>query len=355
MNMKTIQVNLKDNSYTIHIQRDILNIIGEYLKENYKNKKIAIITDSNLEKLYGDKFNKTLHDKGFITKTIVVKPGEESKSIDTLKEVYSELVEFKLGRADLIITFGGGVVGDLGGFAASTYLRGVPYIQVPTSLLAQVDSSVGGKVAVDLPHGKNLVGSFYHPKAVFIDPEFLKTLSKRFLHDGIAEVIKYGCIKDKSIINELMNYINEEELLDNIDSLIFKCCSIKKTVVELDEKDFGERMLLNFGHTLGHVIEKYFNYTEYTHGEGVAIGMAEITRKSEKLNITEEGSSKCIEEVLKKYELPYKVPSMDREESFNTILLDKKSSGENINLIILKKIGEGVIKKVRFNEVGDYI
>lgn len=353
--MKTIQINLKDNSYTIYIQRDILSIVGEYLKKNYKNKKIAIITDSNLEKLYGENFNKILHDKGFITKTVVVKPGEESKSIDTLKEVYSELVEFKLGRSDLIITFGGGVVGDLGGFAASTYLRGVPYIQVPTSLLAQVDSSVGGKVAVDLTHGKNLVGSFYHPKAVFIDPEFLKTLTKRFLHDGIAEVIKYGCIKDESIINELMNYINEEELLDNIDSLIFKCCSIKKSVVELDEKDFGERMLLNFGHTLGHVVEKYFNYIEYSHGEGVAIGMAEITRKSEKLHITEEGSSKCIEEVLKKYELPYKVPSMDREEAFNTILLDKKSIGENINLILLKKIGEGVIKKVSFNEVGDYI
>jgi len=355
MNMKTIQINLKDNSYTIYIQRNILNMIGEYLKENYKDKKIAIITDSNLEKLYGENLNKLLEDKGFVTKTIVVKPGEESKSIDTLKEVYSKLVNFKLGRGDLIITFGGGVVGDLGGFVASTYLRGVSYIQVPTSLLAQVDSSVGGKVAVDLPYGKNLVGSFYHPKAVFIDPEFLKTLNKRFLHDGIAEVIKYGCIKDESIINELMNYINEEELLDNIDSLIFKCCNIKKSVVELDEKDFGERMLLNFGHTLGHVVEKYFNYKEYTHGEGVAIGMVEITRKSEKLHITEKGSSKCIEEVLKKYELPYKVPSMDREEAFNTILLDKKSSGENINLIIIKKIGEGVIKKVRFNEVGDYI
>lgn len=353
--MKAIQINLKDNSYTIYIQRNIFSTIGEYLKENYKDKKVAIITDSNLEKLYGESFNRILQDRGFTTKTIVVKPGEESKSIDTLKEVYSELVEFKLGRADLIITFGGGVVGDLGGFAASTYLRGVPYIQVPTSLLAQVDSSVGGKVAVDLPHGKNLVGSFYHPKAVFIDPEFLKTLSKKFLHDGIAEVIKYGCIKDKSIIDELMNYINEEQLLANIDSLIYKCCSIKKSVVEIDEKDFGERMLLNFGHTLGHVVEKYFNYTEYTHGEGVAIGMAEITRKSEKLHITEEGSSKCIEEVLKKYELPYKVPSMDREEAFNTILLDKKSSGEYINLILIKKIGEGIIKKVRFNEVGEYI
>lgn len=355
MSMKTIQVNLKENSYSICIQRNILSKIGEYLSENYRGKKIAIITDSNLEKLYGENLSKTLEDREFKTKTIVVKPGEESKSIDTLKGVYSELVEFKIGRGDLIIAFGGGVVGDLGGFAASTYLRGVPYIQVPTSLLAQVDSSVGGKVAVDLPHGKNLVGSFYHPKAVFIDPEFLKTLDRRFLNDGLAEVIKYGCIKDESIIHELMSYISYEELLDNIESLIFRCCSIKKTVVELDEKDFGERMLLNFGHTLGHAVEKYFNYKEYTHGEGVAIGMAEITRNTEKLHITKEGASKSIEEVLKKYELPYKLPSMGREDVFNTILLDKKSSGENINLIILEKIGEGFIKKVKFNELGNYI
>lgn len=355
MNMKMLEINLKDNSYNIYIERNILSRVGEYLKENYSSKKIAIITDSNLEKLYGELLKKIIEEKGFNTKIISVKPGEESKSIDTLKEVYNEFSRFKLGREDLIITFGGGVVGDLGGFAASTYLRGVPYIQVPTSLLAQVDSSIGGKVAVDLPWGKNLVGSFYHPKAVFIDPEMLKTLDKKFLSDGLAEVIKYGCIRDESIIHELMNYTNDEDLLDNIDPLIFKCCSIKKSVVEVDEKDFGERMLLNFGHTLGHIVEKYYNYKEYTHGEAVAIGMAEITRKSEKLHITEKGTSKCIEEVLRKYELPYNAPSMNSEEVFNTIVLDKKSSGESINLIMLKKIGEGVIRKVKINELEHYI
>jgi 3-dehydroquinate synthase len=355
MNMKILEMNLRENSYSIYIERNILGRIVEYLSENYSSKKIAIITDSNLEKLYVENLKKVIEEKGFKIKVISVKPGEESKSIDTLKEVYNELSKFKLGREDLIITFGGGVVGDLGGFAASTYLRGVPYIQVPTSLLAQVDSSIGGKVAVDLPWGKNLVGSFYHPKAVFIDPELLKTLNKRFLHDGLAEVIKYGCIRDESIINQLMNYTNDEEFLENIDSIIFKCCSIKKSVVESDEKDFGERMLLNFGHTLGHAVEKYFDYKKYTHGEAVAIGMAEITRKSEKLHITEKGASKYIEEVLKKYELPYKTPSMNREDAFNTILLDKKSSGENISLILLKKIGEGFIKKVRFSELEDYI
>lgn len=353
--MKTLEINLKDNSYSIYIERNILSTIGEYLKKNINCKKIAIITDSNLEKLYGNNLNKIIEKEGFDTKTICVKPGEESKSIDTLKGVYDELSKFKVGRGDLIITFGGGVVGDLGGFAASTYLRGVPYIQVPTSLLAQVDSSIGGKVAVDLPWGKNLVGSFYHPKAVLIDPELLKTLDKKFLHDGLGEVIKYGFIRDKSIIHKLMSYKNHEELLENIDSLIFKCCNIKKSIVEVDEKDFGERMLLNFGHTIGHAVEKYFNYKDYTHGEAVAIGMAEITRKSEKLNITEKGTSKCIEELLKKYELPYEMPVMDREDMLNIITLDKKSSGEDINLIVLKDIGEGVIRKVKINELGDYV
>ena len=353
--MKVLEIKLGNNEYKIFINRNSITKIGEYLKENYSSRKVAIITDDNLKKLYGSSLEKTIINNSFETKIISIKPGEESKSIDSLKELYGKLSEFKLTREDLILTFGGGVVGDLGGFAASTYLRGIPYIQIPTSLLAQVDSSIGGKVAVDLPWGKNLVGSFYHPKAVFIDPELLKTLDKNFFHDGLAEVIKYGCIRDKSIIDELMSYKNDDELLENIDSLIYKCCSIKKTLVEADERDFGERMLLNFGHTLGHAVEKYFNYKDYTHGEAVAIGMIHITRKSEKLNLTEEGTSKRIEEILKRFELPYNTPKMERENIDSAIVLDKKNSGKNINLIIIKKIGEGIIKKIRIDDLKDYI
>jgi 3-dehydroquinate synthase len=353
--MRSLEIKLKHNNYNIYIERNILTKIVDYLKENHENKKIAIITDENLEKLYANTLNKAIEEKGFNTKIISIEPGEQSKSMDTLKKVYEDFSEFNLSRGDLILTFGGGVVGDLGGFAASTYLRGVPYIQIPTSLLAQVDSSIGGKVAVDLPWGKNLVGSFYHPKAVFIDPELLKTLDKRFLHDGLAEVIKYGCIRDKNILHELMKYKDDNELLENIEDLVYKCCSIKKEVVESDEKDFGERMILNFGHTLGHVVEKYFNYAKYTHGEAVAIGMAEITRKSEKFNITEVGSYSFIEKILKKYELPYKKPAMDREKIIHTVKLDKKSSGETINLILLNKIGDVFIKKVSMKEMENYI
>ncbi|EET87526.1 3-dehydroquinate synthase [Clostridium carboxidivorans P7] len=208
---------------------------------------------------------------------------------------------------------------------------------------------------MDLPWGKNLVGSFYQPKAVFIDPELLKTLDKRFLHDGLAEVIKYGCIRDESIFRELMSYEDDEELLDNIEKIIYTCCNIKKKVVESDEKDLGERMILNFGHTLGHAVEEYFNYSKYTHGEAVAIGMAEITRRSEELNITKIGTHNFIEKILMKYGLPYKRIEMDKEKILHTIKLDKKSSGENINLILLNKIGEGFIKKVSIREIENYI
>ncbi len=353
--MKMLNVIHKNGNYNIYIKKNILEELAQYLKDNFTGKKIAIVTDYNLYSLYGEMLRKAITENGFITEIAVIKPGEESKSLDTLQEIYKEFLDFNIKRDDLIITFGGGVVGDLGGFAASTYLRGIQYVQIPTSLLAQVDSSIGGKVAVDLPWGKNLVGSFYQPAAVFVDPEFLKTLNKRYLHDGLAEVIKYGCIRDKNIITKLLKYENDKELLDNIEDIIYDCCRIKKSVVEIDEKDLGERMLLNFGHTLGHAIEKYFKYKRYTHGEAVGIGMLSITRKSEQMGITDKGTSELIETVLKKYGLPNEMPKMNREDIFETIALDKKGCSEGINLILLKRIGEAFIKITEIVKLGDYI
>ena len=204
--MYKIEVNASSGCYPIYIKNGLFNEIGAKVKKIYSDSKIAVITDSTIKELYGQKIIDELKESGFESYKIVVKAGEESKSFGTLLEVYDKLLDFKINRGDLIIALGGGVVGDMAGFAASTFLRGISLVQIPTTLLAQVDSSVGGKVAVDLPRGKNLVGSFYMPKAVFIDPLLLKTLNDRFLNDGMGEVIKYGAIKDSELFNTLMNY-----------------------------------------------------------------------------------------------------------------------------------------------------
>jgi 3-dehydroquinate synthase len=241
---------------------------------------------------------------------------------------------------------GGGVVGDMGGFVASTYLRGIPFIQIPTTLLSQVDSSIGGKVAVNLPEGKNLVGSFYHPNAVFIDTEALDTLDTRVFNDGMSEVIKYGCIKDNELFNKLLNYKDIAELKENLEDIIFNCCYIKKLVVEADEKETGERMLLNFGHTIGHAIEKYFNYKEYTHGEAVAIGMNLISALAEKDGLTEAGTNEVIKKILIKYCLPLEVKNLDTNKIIDTIKLDKKNIEKDLNIILLNRIGDSYIHKL---------
>lgn len=353
--MSIIDIELKHKKYKIHIEKGILNTIGEHIAELYKGKNIVLITDWNVEKFYLERVCISLEKSGFNIKYISIKPGEQSKTLSTLQEVYEKFCDYGLKRGDLIISLGGGVVGDLTGFAAATYLRGIKYVQIPTSLLAQVDSSIGGKVAVDLPYGKNLVGSFYHPEAVFIDSEVLQTLDKKFFNDGMAEIIKYGLIRDRTISDTVLNYDNKEEILKNIEQIIYKCCFIKKNIVENDERDTGERMLLNFGHTLGHCIEKYFNYEIYTHGEAVAIGMAHITKKSEELGITEKGAYDYIKGVLQKYELPFAIPDVDYSELFEAINYDKKAEDNAINLVLLTKIGEGKIINVSMDDIEKYI
>ncbi|KGM98528.1 3-dehydroquinate synthase [Clostridium botulinum] len=353
--MKELRINLGENSYSIFIDRGLIESIGRKIKGIYSNNKIAIITDKNVDKFYGDIVVKNLIDSGFNVKKIVINPGEKSKSVDVLLEVYDSLLEFGITRGDLIIALGGGVVGDLTGFASATLLRGIPYIQIPTSLLAQIDSSIGGKVAVDLPKGKNLIGNFYHPKAVFIDADVLKTLNKRFFYDGMAEVIKYGCIKDKKLFYNLLNLNTHEELMNNIEDIIYSCCIIKKDVVEKDEKDIGDRMLLNFGHTIGHAIEKYFNFDKYTHGEAVALGMYAITKKSESMNLTKQGTSKLIRDILIKYNLKWDIYMDDKESILYTISLDKKNKDEFMNIVLLNEIGEAFIHKVNKKEVVNFI
>ena len=256
--MKSLRVNLGENSYDIIIGSKILDKIGDYVKSD--GGKIFVISDTNVAPIFANTVIDSLLEKGYECKLHVLEAGEPTKSIKSIEPLYSSMLAFNLTRKDLIVTLGGGVIGDLGGFVASTYLRGVPFVQVPTSLLAQVDSSVGGKVAVDLPEGKNLVGSFYQPKLVFIDTDVLYDLPDRFYIDGMAEIIKYGCIKDEALFETLEGIKSREEFMQKVEDIVYTCCDIKRKVVEVDERDTGERMLLNFGHTYGHAIEKYYKF-----------------------------------------------------------------------------------------------
>ena len=260
------------------------------------------------------------------------------------------LADFRVTRKDVIVALGGGVCGDMAGFAAATYLRGIDFIQVPTSLLAQVDSSVGGKTGVDLAQGKNLVGAFHQPIGVLIDPDTLNTLPDRFIADGMAEVIKYGCIKDAAFFENLESV----DALSHIEDVIETCVSIKRDVVSRDEREAGERMLLNFGHTLGHAIEKIYNFTGITHGMAVAVGMVLISRAGEKQGITPSGTADRIAALCEKYELPTS-DSASFADMAEAAMGDKKTAGSSINLVLLKGIGESVIYPLPLDGLEDFI
>lgn len=353
--MKKLYVDLNSNSYNIIIGYDILKDIGAYIKNIFNGKKILIITDDNIENIYANKIKENLINLGYITKVFSFEHGEKSKNLDTCKMAYDKLIDMKFSRSDLIIAVGGGVVGDLAGFVASTYLRGVKFIQIPTSLLAQVDSSVGGKVAVDLPQGKNLIGSFYQPKLVLIDCDVLNTLPSKFFNDGMGEIIKYSMIKDKNLYTKLLNFNNKDELLENIEDIIYTCCNIKREIVQNDEFDTGERMILNFGHTLGHAIEKVYGFDKITHGEGVCIGMNIISKISEKKALTVIGTQLQIKKILQKYDLPYNIELNKIDEIKEAIKIDKKNLNQKLNLILLKNIGECFIYKSDINFFDDIL
>lgn len=346
MNIKNLKVNIPDREYDIRIGNGIIKDSGKMIREIYSGDKIAIVTDSNVMPLYAEAFTNSLNRAGFKTKCICVPAGEESKCSEQLFRLYDEMLDFGLTRSGMIAALGGGVIGDLAGYAAASLLRGIPFIQIPTTLLAQVDSAVGGKVAIDLPRGKNLVGAFYQPKLVIADTGCLKTLSDRILSDGMAEVIKYGAILDDVLFNLLESIKNRKELFAKIDEIVYTCCNIKRMVVEADEYDTDERMLLNFGHTFGHAIEKQYNFRTYTHGEAVGIGMIIISRWSEINKLTVKGTSDRIKSVIEQYNLPTSA-ALDKNILKEAVAVDKKGMGENLNLIVLEKIGKAFIHTVK--------
>lgn len=333
-----LYVDLKEHGYPIYIERGILAKAAEKISEVYQGKKVMIISDDQVYSYYGDKL-KTILSERYQCFTCVIPHGEPSKSIHTLPGVYSQMLNAKISRTDLIIALGGGVVGDLAGFVAATYLRGIKFVQIPTSILAQVDSSVGGKVAVDLPEGKNLVGAFYQPKMVLIDPDVLDTLPERYVIDGMGEVIKYGCIKNADLFNKLEEYGSFEVMKEHIVDVIGTCVDIKRQVVEADEFDTGERLLLNFGHTLAHAIEQYYNYERESHGEAVAIGMYQITQISEEWGLTKPGQAKRIKKVLEAYKLPT-AAGIPMGEMRTAMQLDKKNLNDELKVVLLHEIGE---------------
>lgn len=337
-----LTVDLGPNSYPIHIENGILAKTGELVSEVFSGKKIMIVSDDNVFPLYGEIITKALSDSGFECHSFVLPHGEPTKSFQSLPKIYEALINAKLTRSDLLIALGGGVIGDLAGFAASSYLRGIKFVQIPTSLLAQVDSSVGGKVAVDLPQGKNLVGAFYHPKAVIIDPDVLNTLPDHFISDGMGEVIKYGCIKDKELFELLCRHTSFDDLKPKLTQIIARCVDIKRIVVEADQFDLGERILLNFGHTLAHTIEQHFNYERESHGEAVGIGMYQITKIAEEKGLT---TSECAEQIKKALEI-YKLPdnsNLPIDVLTDAISLDKKNLNNHLNVVLLHNIGDSYV------------
>jgi 3-dehydroquinate synthase len=335
-----LTVNLGENSYPIYIENGILAGSGSYISRIFRGKRIMIVSDDNVFPLYGSTLLNALGD--YECHTLVLPHGEPTKSFQMLPQIYTALLDAKISRSDLVIALGGGVIGDLAGFAASSYLRGVKLVQIPTSLLAQVDSSVGGKVAVDLPQGKNLVGAFYHPKLVLIDPDVLNTLPQRYVVDGMGEVIKYGCIKDAALFETLRDCGSFDKLKPQLSSIIARCVDIKRIVVEQDQFDTGERMLLNFGHTLAHTIEQHCNYERESHGEAVAIGMYQISRIAERKGLTAPGCADAVRNVLVSYGLPCEC-GFPVEDLTGAVRLDKKNLNNRLNLVLLHTIGDSYV------------
>lgn len=329
----------------IHIETGLLDRAGAVIGETFSPSRIHIVTDSTVAPLYLE----TLQRQFSLPVTHTVIPaGEEHKRLSIVETIYHDLLQNSMTRKDLIIALGGGVVGDITGFAAATFLRGVSLCQIPTTLLAQVDSSVGGKTGVDLPEGKNLVGAFYQPRLVLIDPAVLRTLPDSTFADGMAEVIKYGYIANKAILNLVArpNYKSE------IEKIIYECVKIKRDVVAIDEHDTGLRMILNFGHTIGHAAEKLGHYVDLTHGQAVAIGMVAAMRLSALLGNDDLTASLIA--LLEQLGLPTAL-CYDREEIFTAMLSDKKKFGGTVNFILVREPGRAEITPIDTETLHNYI
>ena len=340
--MKTLTVALPGREYDIRIQRGILSHAGEHIRAALPGAgKIALVSDDTVAPLYAAPVMDSLTGAGFEVRLFTVPAGEGSKCAATLARLWEDFMEFGLTRSDAVAALGGGVVGDLAGFAAATVLRGVSFVQLPTTLLSQVDSSVGGKVAIDLNAGKNLAGAFYQPKLVLLDPDVLNTLPDAVFSDGMAEVIKYGCIRDRAFFDFLAARPSRQAIMGSIEHILYTCCDIKQSIVAADEFDTGERMLLNFGHTAGHAFERAGGYETWTHGQAVAAGMVLAVRLGIAMDITPTEILSPLEELLSAFSLPTSIPCSSSALA-EAVGVDKKGVGADITVILLDGLGHAI-------------
>ncbi|MFC1892438.1 3-dehydroquinate synthase [Chloroflexota bacterium] len=339
--MRNIEVKLGVNSYQVHIGHGILPRLGSWLRQSGTADKLAIITNPSVKRLYGETLEQHLTQEGFAVTTLLVPEGEEQKSLETAGGLYRGLADFRAERTTPIIALGGGVIGDLAGFVAATYLRGLPLVQVPTTLLAQVDSSIGGKVAVDYDQLKNQIGAFYQPRLVVSDIATLSTLPAEELGDGLAEVIKYGVIADKGLFAYLEENLDQIKSFDSItlEEIVFRSARIKARVVEKDERDLGLRNILNYGHTVGHAIETVSGLT-VGHGPAVAIGMVIAGRISNRLGLFSHEEQSRLERLIQRAGLPTESPVPDISGIIRAMAHDKKIRNGRIRFVLPKSIGK---------------
>jgi len=342
--MKKLKVELGACSYEMRVGTGLLARIGLWLKERDFSGKAVIITDTTVGELYADDLERGLSNAGFDVTILEVPPGEERKSLETAGRLYDDLTEAYVERTTPVLALGGGVIGDLAGFVAATYMRGLPLIQVPTTLLAQVDSSIGGKTAVDHGQLKNIIGMFYQPKMVVADIDALKTLPEIELANGLAEVIKSAAIRNKSFFNFLDINMNKARQYHPsvLETIVLETARIKADIVEKDEKEEGLRGILNYGHTIGHAIEAVSDY-KLKHGQAVAIGMMAAAKISSRMEILDEVDIVKLERIIEKARLPTKMPDIDKEAVWQAMQHDKKVVQDRIRFVLLKSIGNAFI------------
>lgn len=344
--MRKVRVDLGEKSYDIVIGYGIEQEIKEFVKQAGYSKKALLITDTHVGPLYGKRVQELLAEAGLEATMVQIPAGESSKNLTVANDVFTRAIELGLDRKSPIFALGGGVVGDLAGFVAATYMRGVPFIQLPTSLLAQVDSSVGGKVAVNHELGKNLIGAFYQPQAVFMELNCMKTLPQREIYTGLGEIIKYGIIYDADFFAFLEE--NKKQVLalepEALVHIIARSCEIKAAVVSEDEKEAGLRRILNFGHTIGHAIEKETGYVRYNHGEAVATGMVGAAHISRQLGLIDAEAFDRVKNLVAAYNLPLQAGGVTVEAMYGDIFHDKKTVGGKVTWVLMEKIGQVICR-----------